>query len=320
MTHPFFPALIGPTGTGKTATLLALREILPFSVIQADSLQAIERFDIGTAKPTAQERAFLPHYGVDVVPPTGRFSAYQFVTMAEKVLQEKSGETFLFSGGTGLYLEAWEKGLTELSEIPEEVRLQARREVAEDPEGVYRRITELDPLFARRVHPHDHRRIARALEIFWVVQEPPIQYLIEGRRKRENRNLTFFGILGEGEEYKQALKLRIERMLAEGWIEEVKGLISEYRWDLPGFEGVGYQEIVSYLKGEIRNLTELKEAILRRTWRYARKQRIFFQRFTVRWYPFSSGGVNEPLIKDLSLVLTDPERWQEKADPPEHHP
>lgn len=311
MTHPFIPALIGPTGTGKTATLFALREILPFSVIQADSLQAIEGFDIGTAKPSPSARAWLPHYGVDVVPPTGRFSAYQFVTLAEEVLQKGDG-SFLFTGGTGLYLEAWVKGLTELSEIPEEVRLRARREVEEDPEGVYRRLKELDPLFAQKVHPHDHRRIARALEIYQVVQAPPIQYLIEGRKKRGTRKLIFFGILGEGEEYRQALKFRIERMLEEGWIEEVKGLISRYHSRLPGLEGVGYREILSYLKGEIKDLPALKEAILRRTWRYARKQRIFFQRFPVRWYPFSPRGINQELLRDLYRALSDPESYLER--------
>lgn len=298
------PALIGPTGTGKTATLLALRERLPFAVIQADSMQALQRFDIGTAKPTSREREFLPHFCMDVVPPPGQFSAYMFLQEAERVLQEEGGKLpLILSGGTGLYLRAWEEGLSELPPIPEGIRRACRERVQEDPQKVYAFLAEKDPLFAAKVHPRDLRRLSRALEIFTVTNAPPWQYLRRVKRRRITP-LRYYGIAGAGEVYEMMLKERILRMLGEGWIEEVKGLIQDYGWELPGFQGVGYREIVQYLKGEIRGEGELVEAIYHHTRGYVRKQRIFFRRLPVRWFPFQKEGVNQELLALLYNELT----------------
>lgn len=298
-----YPALVGATGTGKTATLLALAEELPFAVIQADSMQALIGFDIGTAKPTLAEREKLPHYGLDVVPPWESYSAYEFILTAEKAIQQIGGDCpVLFSGGTVLYFKAWEEGLTELPLVDPEVRQEVRREVTSNPAKVYSFLKELDPLFGEKVHPHDLKRISRALEIYRVTSAPPFEFLIRGKKRRGTK-LLYFGILAEGVEFKKALAARIQSMIVRGWIEETEGLVRQYGWELPGLKGVGYREIIQYLRGEISSRGELIRAIEKRTLEYVRKQRIFLRRLPVRWYPYDPLGINRELLRHLKELL-----------------
>jgi tRNA dimethylallyltransferase len=291
--------LVGPTGTGKTRFLLKLREFFSFTVLQIDSRQAILEFDIGTAKPTPEERKQLPHIGVDVVPPTESFSLGSFVQMADKEVKDKP--FILLTAGTPMYLYYWQKGVVMENPLPREDRERFWEEVKRDRRKIYHYLKRIDPEFSRRVGPHDLQRIRRAWEIYRMTGKPFSQF-IHSHEKIVSPPMIFLGISGEGEEYERMLWERMERMLAEGWVEEVETLIKKYGEDLPGLQGVGYKEIVQWLKGEIPE-RKLKERIFHHTKKYVRHQRTWFKRFSVTWFPYDpKGEYNDLLRKFLELM------------------
>lgn len=295
-------ALVGPTGSGKTAALLRLAETLPVEVISADSVQAVRGFDIGSAKPTPAEQAHLPHHLIDVVGPRERYDAWRFARDAEAVARERRGEVALVAtAGTGLYLGAWSDPLPALPDIEPERRRALGAEVRRDPAGAHERLAALDPASGARIHPNDWRRLARALEIAEATGMPPTEAYAAYPAPR-GRPLILLGIRGEGPAYDAQLARRVETMLAAGWIEEVEELMARYGPDLPALEAVGYRQIVEMLAGRLPR-AELTEAIRIATRRYAKRQRTWFRRLDVRWFPFRPDRPDPALMDGLRKAV-----------------
>lgn len=288
-------ALVGPTGAGKTRAVMGLAERMAFEVLSADSVQAIREFDLGSAKPTAAERARVVHHGLDLVGPDERCTAWMFARHADAVLADarRRRMPLLATAGTGFYLQAWSAGLPDLPTLPAEREAALQAEARAEPAAAHARLAALDPASATRLHPHDWIRVARALAIVEATGAPVPPIEPTGPR------LHYIGIRGEGPDFEAGLRDRTRAMLDAGWVDEVRCLIARHGRDLPGLATIGYREIVAFLDGAIAEAA-LEDAIVLATRRYARRQRIWFRAKPVRW--FEPG--DPALVDALAAALT----------------
>jgi tRNA dimethylallyltransferase len=275
-------ALVGPTAAGKTALALALAERLSgrvaCEVVSADSRQIYHGMDIATAKPTAAERARLPHHLLDVVWPNESYTLAQYQRDATAAIAaiHARGRLPLLVGGTGLYARAVVDGLA-IPAVAPDPALRAALEAEAAAQGaasLHARLAALDPLAAARIAPANVRRVVRALEVCLVTGQPFSAQ--QGARPTPYRTLLLGLNMERAALYARA-DARIEAMLAAGLVEETRGLVARgYGWELPAMSSLGYREIGAYLRGE----ATLQEAIVRfklATHAYIRRQLTWFR-------------------------------------------
>jgi tRNA dimethylallyltransferase len=275
---PRVAALVGATASGKTAVALKLAEVLGAEIVNADSLQVYRELNIGTAKPTWAERARVPHHLLDVVDPPEPYDAARYSREGREVLAElhRRGVPPLVVGGTGLYLKALLSGLFAEGTPQGRVRDHLRREAgALGLPALYQRLLHLDPVTAARLHPHDTYRIIRALEVMAATGKPLSALLSAHRFQDSPYEVLKLGLARPREELYRRNELRVEAMLAAGWLEEVKGLLSRYPPDLKPLQALGYRHLIHYLSGRW-SLEEALTLLTRDTRRYAKRQLTWF--------------------------------------------
>ncbi len=279
--HPLV-ALVGPTAAGKTALALALadrlREHVACEIVSADSRQIYRLMDVATAKPSAEERARLPHHLIDVVWPDEPYTLAQYQRDATAAIADihARGGLPLLVGGTGLYVRAVVDGLT-IPEVAPQPELRAELEAeaaAQGPGALHARLAALDPVTAARIDPNNVRRLVRAIEVCLVTGQPFSAQ--QGARPTPYRPVLLGMTMERGALYARA-DARIDAMLAAGLVEETRGLVERgYGWGLPSMSSLGYREIGDYLRGEMA----LDEAITRfkvATHAYIRRQLTWFR-------------------------------------------
>lgn len=271
-------AIVGPTGVGKTELALCLGERLPIEVISADSRQVYRYMDIGTAKPSLEERQRVPHHIIDVVDPDQTFTLAMFLEMAREAFEDitSRGKIPVLVGGTGQYIWAFLEGW-EVPRVPPspELREKLFREAEEKgAEALFARLIELDPEAANFVDPRNVRRVVRALEVCLLTGKPFSQ--LRRRNPPPFRTLILGLTLPRSELYKRVDK-RIELMLEKGLVKEVEKLFSMgYSLNLPSMSGVGYLEIGRYLQGEL-SMEEAVAFMKKRTRNFIRHQYNWFR-------------------------------------------
>jgi len=270
--RPLLPVIVGPTGVGKTALVLALAEHWPVTVVSADSRQIYRGLDIGTGKPTAVERARVPHLGVDLVGPGERYSAGQYVRDAAGWLRELTGQrTAVVVGGTGLYARALSRGLFHEPPLPVDRRERLRAWTS----GVDRLshwAARLDPEYAGG----GRQRAARAVEVALLTGRPLSWWQRAAPREGPVRP-WFVRLSLPRAVLHQRIEARIQSMLAMGWVEEVEALLAAgVDPAAPGFDAVGYREVVQYLRGELPR-HRLFPDIAAATRQYAKRQETWFR-------------------------------------------
>ncbi len=280
-------AVVGPTGVGKTALSLRLAGDLAGEVVSADSRQIYRYMDIGTAKPSAEERARVPHHLLDVVDPDEPFSLALYQEMAFRVIDDVlgRGKVPLLVGGTGLYVRAVIDNLR-IPRVPPHPDWRAEWQAAAEAEGVealHRRLQQVDPAAARRIDPRNLRRVIRALEVHRATGVPFSQ--IGGAREATYR-VHRTGLTMERSLLYGRLDERVDRMMERGLLEEVRGLLARgYSPQLPALSGLGYRQLIDHLKG-LCDLGEAIRRIKRDTRRYVQQQYNWF-RLTderIRWF------------------------------------
>jgi len=279
--------LVGPTAVGKTGVALELARELGGEIVNADSLQVYRELDIGTAKPTRAERALVPHHLVDVAAPPEAYDASRFCHEAREVLARlhRRGIPPLVVGGTGLYLKALLSGLFTEGSPDTRIRQRLRRELTEwGLPHLYERLQGLDPASAWRLHPHDTYRILRALEVMEATGKP-LSALLAAHQFRDSPYLVLkVGLIRPREELNRRIEARVEIMLAQGWLEEVKGLLSRYPPDLKPLQALGYRHLIAFLQDRW-SWEEAIELLKRDTRRYAKRQLTWFKKDPeVRWH------------------------------------
>lgn len=269
------PVIVGPTGIGKTAVALALAAHWPLEVVSSDSRQVYRRLDIGTAKPTAKERARVPHHGIDLIEPGTRYSAGRFARDAVEWLAEirRRGRMPVVVGGTGLYVRALAEGLfTEPPVDPARRRALDAYTARLEPIDLVRWAGRLDP----RYQGGGRQRAARAIEIALLTGHP----LSWWQRSAQAQGVLepWYIVLTAPRPVLQArIQRRAEDMVRRGLIEETAAVLSEgHAPHAPGLDGVGIREAVEYLHGK-RARDTVAEAIAISTRQYAKRQETWFR-------------------------------------------
>ncbi|MEN8243385.1 MAG: tRNA (adenosine(37)-N6)-dimethylallyltransferase MiaA [Thermodesulfobacteriota bacterium] len=276
------PAVVicGPTGIGKTSFAIDLARRFEGKIIGADSMQLYRHMDIGTAKPTPEEQAAVTHYMVNIVDPDKHFDAEMYADMAyAKVLAltEKRILPFIV-GGTGLYIKALIHGLFESVKVDAGVRKRLKKE-AEELGGPYlhARLKAVDPAAAGRIHTNDTYRIVRALEIFETTGRPISDTQEQHRFEPQRLQTVKIGLHMDREALYQRIDQRVDIMLDQGLLAEVKGLLEkEYSPDLKSMKSLGYRHMAAFLKNEV-DWEETVRTLKRDTRRYAKRQMTWFK-------------------------------------------
>jgi len=275
-------AVVGATASGKTALSIALAKALGGEIISCDSMQIYRGMDIGTAKPTEEEREGVPHHLIDIVDPSESFSVADYAPLAAKAIEDISarGKLPIFCGGTGLYLDAVLTA-NEYSEAASDpsLREELTREAEEKGALVlWERLKREDPASAEAIHPNNVKRVVRALEIKLLTGVPKSEWDKRSRLAPSPYNAVVLGLSYPDRAVLYGrIDKRVDIMLEAGLVDEVRSLIESGR--LPrgstAAQAIGYKEILAYLDGEV-SLGEAVETLKTATRRYAKRQITWF--------------------------------------------
>ena len=269
--------IVGPTASGKSSVAMQLAKRFDLEIISADSRQFYRQMAIGTAKPTKQDQLSVPHHFVDFRNIYEHLNAGEFENAALQILPDifSRKNTSIVCGGSGLYLNALAYGLDDLPKADQQLRKELQESV--DKEGLQSLLKELerlDPEFFKEVDRANPKRVIRALEVC-ILSGKRYSQLRKAQKKRRPFKTLWFGIDRPREELNNRINRRVDKMMSEGLLDEVKSLI-EFR-SSEALNTVGYAELFSYLDGEI-SLNKAIELIKQNTRRYAKRQMTWFRR------------------------------------------
>jgi len=295
-------AIVGPTASGKSKLAAWLALQLGGEVIACDSTQMYRGFDIGTAKPSVEERCGVPHHLIDLLEPGEEATAGGFRERAIALLEDlrKRKRLPIFTVGTGLYLRALLEELADVPQRSEGLRERLRASATEHAPGhLHRILRRLDPISAGKIAATDEQKLIRAIEVCLLAKKPLSEVHRTGRTPLQGWRAVKVGLQPERETLYERIQARTEAMLASGWMEEVRGLVAR---GLPEnakpFDFIGYRELRAVLRGEMK-LEEARAAIEQATRRYAKRQMTWFRREAgVRWL---SGFGDDPEIQQEAL-------------------
>jgi len=279
MSPPKILALVGPTASGKTTISLILGQLLKGEVVSADSRQVYRYMDIGTAKPSMDDRARIPHHCIDIRLPSDDFSAGEYGTLAQGAIREilTRGRLPLLVGGSGLYVRAAVDGLFEGPKKDPEVRLQLEERLEQrGVEDLMAQLRRVDPATASKVDVTKPRRIVRALEVFHLTGVPLSAHHLE-QRPIEDYRAVHVGLHWDREQLHRRIDRRVDEMMDQGLYEEVKALKAKgFDTACNALNTVGYKELFDVLNGE-RDFTAAQELIKQNTRRFAKRQMTWFR-------------------------------------------
>lgn len=274
--------LTGPTAVGKTNLSIQLAKAVNGEIISADSMQVYRRMDIGTAKIKKEEMCGVPHHLIDICEPQEEYHVVRFATDARRLIREITGRGHVpvLVGGTGFYIQAvlYDIDFTETAEdtaYREELSEYARQYGAE---ALHARLAEADPASAEAIHANNVKRVIRALEFHRQTGTPISAHNEEQRKKETAYNSAYFVLTEERSVLYQRIEKRIDKMIEEGLVEEVRSLMAEgCTAGMVSMQGLGYKEILSYLNGEC-TLSEAVSVLKRDTRHFAKRQLTWFKR------------------------------------------
>lgn len=275
-------AIVGPTAVGKTSLAVETALRLHGEIISADSMQVYRHLDIGTAKPTQKEREKVPHHLVDMVDPGVDYNVTQYQKDAAEAIREVAarGKLPLLVGGTGLYFNAvvYNYQFSSMEGVPQVRHRLAEEAKVEGPGALHRRLQELDPESAARIHPHDVRRTIRALEVFSLTGKPIHRQVEDTASSPSCYRILAFGLNRPRESLYRRIGERVDQMMKEGLLEEVENLLARgYSPGLKPLQGLGYRHMLLHLTGKA-SLEEAVELLKRDTRRYAKRQLTWFKK------------------------------------------
>lgn len=294
--------IAGPTASGKTAVGIELAQRLNGEIISADARQIYRFMDIGTAKPTAEERVAARHHLIDCINPDENYSAGQFAEDASAVIGDilHRGKVPIVVGGAGLYIRALFDGFSPMPKIPIEIRARLQEEGRDCLQSLYKRLCEVDPEWAAKIQATDTQRILRGLEVYEASGKPLSEHQKVPPTPPIRHTASYFSLYWEREALYDRINARACLMFENGLIEEAASLRDRgYSPDLNALNAFGYREIFQYLNGGTtldRALADLQQG----TRRYAKRQMTFFRgdkRF--RWVDGSDGDVADVILQNL---------------------
>lgn len=274
-------AVVGPTASGKTSLSIRLAEEFKSEVISADSMQFYQGMEIGTAVPALEKRKGIPHHFLAFVPPYFHMNAGIFQELARKELSrvKKEGKLPIIVGGSGLYISALIDGLFEGPASSEEIRKKLKKHLAEHgPEYLIKILKDVDPVyFSKLTSPNDIVRVIRALEVYELTGTPFSEWHKQHQQQAQPLNVLQIAINWERDILYERINNRVDEMIKDGWIDEVKNLLEKgYEKDIHRLKALGYREIVYFLKGTQDISTTVCNIKLHHR-RYAKRQITWFR-------------------------------------------
>lgn len=301
-------AIVGPTAVGKSRLALYLAQLFGGEIINADSRQIYRYMDIGTAKPSVEERSIVPHHLIDVVEPDESFSLAIYRQIAEQSISQiqlRQKIPFLV-GGSGLYVWAMLEGW-QIPPVPPSPALRQRLEHQAHEKGIdelFRELQKIDPIAAAKIMPTNLRRVIRALEVCLVAGKPISQYW---QKIPPTFPILIIGLTLERVELYRRIDLRVDEMLKRGLVEEVKQLVNRgFGLHLPAMSGIGYRQIGAYLQGKI----SLEEAVQQIKWQthcFTRRQYAWFRTSDPRihWFNAQTSDMRGEIARLVEAFLKE---------------
>ena len=299
--------VLGPTAVGKTALSIALAKRFSTEVISGDSMLIYRNMDIGTAKPSIEEQDGVIHHLVDIIEPTESFDVTTFIEMARAKIHEinERGQVPILAGGTGLYIKALLEGY-QFNVTPQNEAFRQEMETVAREQGVeelHRRLAEIQPETAARLHPNDIRRVIRALEVATFGGETVSQ-------EKEDETACLYdvaviGLTSERSLLYERINQRVDQMMADGLLDEVKSLLaSGVPADAQSMKGIGYKELVAYLDGKC-TLEEAVDEIKKGTRHFAKRQFTWYRKMPyIDWYEVKTKKDIIEIEKEIAKKLT----------------
>ncbi len=296
--------ICGPTASGKTSLSIEVAKKIDGEIISCDSMQIYKDMNIGTAKPTVEEMQGIPHYMLDFVLPSERYSVADFKEAATDRIEDilKREKVPIIVGGTGLYVDALTKNITYPEiEIDLEYRKQLEELIKENGlESLYEEAKKIDEKAMQTISKNDKKRIMRVLEIYHQTGKTKTQLESESRLTPPPYEYIVFAINMEREKLYERINKRVDIMIDQGLIEEVEALIKKYEEFPTAMQGLGYKEVVSYLKKEITK-KEMIEKLKMETRRYAKRQLTWFRKDeNIKWIDGLA-----PLEQNIQCILEE---------------
>ena len=284
--------LVGPTAIGKTELSLTLAKEFGCEIISMDSMQIYKYMDIGTAKPTQEERSQIPHHLVDFVDPADEYNVSRFVSDARSSIGEIQGRDMLpmIVGGTGLYMRGLLEGIFEIAAVPESIRAKLEETAREKGlDYLFDKLTEHDPESAARLHPNDRQRVMRAMEVYQATGVPWSKHLKEQQQQKEAVKRDFItlkiGLHRDREKLYERINRRVDIMVEQGLLDEVEKLLAMgYTPELNSMQSIGYKHMLNYIDSTW-SWEQALELLARDTRHYAKRQFTWFGRDPeIHWF------------------------------------
>ena len=272
--------LTGATASGKTQVSLKMAQLLDAEIISLDSMAIYRGMDIGTAKPSPADQQRVPHHMLDIIDPVDAFSVSQYRDQSMKIVQQirDRGKQVIFVGGTALYLKALLRGMFEGPPADWDFRKEIEQELEEmGGEFLHQRLEMIDPVSASNLHPNDHRRLIRALEVFKTTGKPISHWQMQFSEERDANECRVFTLRHDRPILHQRIEQRVTSMFEAGLLNEVQGLLETHgSLGHTASQAVGYREVIDHIQGRL-TMDETVEKVRVRTRRFARHQETWFR-------------------------------------------
>ena len=297
----------GPTACGKTGFSIQLAKKIGGEIISADSMQVYRYMDIGTAKVTPEEADGVPHYLIDELDPDEEYNVMIFQQKAKAYMEEiwAKGKVPILVGGTGFYINAllYDNDFTE-TENDTSYREECYKLAQEQgPEVLFERLKEVDPAYAEIMHANNVKRVTRALEYHYLTGQKFSEHNAEQKEKESPYDAAVIILNMDREKLYERIELRIDLMMEQGLLEEVKGLLEKgYAPDLVSMQGIGYKEFVPYFNGEC-TLEEAVTQLKTNTRRFAKRQLTWFRRQIDGLWVDLGNATGEKAMEDVLSYL-----------------
>jgi tRNA dimethylallyltransferase len=306
------PAVVitGPTAVGKTKLSIEIAKSLDGEIVSADSMQIYKYMDIGTAKPSINERQNIPHHMIDIIEPEQEFSVAEYQKMAVDIISDihKRNKLPIIVGGTGLYIKSLLYPMN-FTDAYQDVEYRKRLQKTAEKMGknyLYQQLEKIDPKTASRLHPNDVRRVIRALEVYHISGKPMSHYVQNLKDMDFRYDAAMIGLVMNRAKLYERINQRVDAMIERGLLNEVKSLLDKgYTRNMVSMQGLGYKEIIDYYQGRL-TLEEAIYKLKQETRRYAKRQLTWFRaQKGVKWINIDDYSSERDIIECALMYIVD---------------